>query len=133
MTSILSLCVAEAGNSEDSCQSGSMSCSTPAPAAASAAVTTFSGMIRPELSLSDMSPSEMNENSGLTSDVKSTSVLEDSSDANLDQSGAADCTTDAAPASSTKRKRGRPPAPHHLQAERRKEKLREVLCNGKNC
>ena len=89
-------------------------------------------MIRPEQSLLDISPSEVNENGGLRSDVKSASVLEDSSDAALDQSGVADCPTDPAPAS-MKRKRGRPPAPHHLQAERRKEKLREVLCNDNNC
>jgi hypothetical protein len=126
------LCVAEAGNSSDSFQSGSMSSSTPCPTSTSVVTaTTFSGMIKPGSVTSDVSPTNGVDTAdhGASSDIKTTSMLDESSDATLDQSGATEHPVDTVPSVLPKRKRGRPPAPHHLQAEKRKEKLREVWCN----
>jgi hypothetical protein len=106
-----------------------MSSSTPGPPTTASAATTFSGIIQSDAATSETSPTntaDVSEN-GVRSVNKSANVLEDSSDATLDQSLIGENAAEPAPPAMPKRRRGRPPAPSHLQAERRKEKLREVI------
>jgi hypothetical protein len=106
-----------------------MSSSTPGPPTTIAAATTFSGMLQPDAPTSEMSPAitaDVSDN-GVKSVTKATNILEDSSDAVMDQSLTAENAAEPAQPAVPKRRRGRPPAPSHLQAERRKEKLREVI------